>query len=176
MATGRDDLNSGLKVSELREKLAEFGLSTQGNKEIPKERLASFLDAEGSKDDDFLIENPPNETEMTIETPQIILMPFVKDSKAQSLKDKHITEYMPCMMKFQKYLTKDRPWGATAVQAMISGIKVKKRKSGRVKVMLLTRDDSQRRFLVQNSITTFLIMRHCATRILLNVLEILFIC
>ena len=68
MATGRDDLSSGLKVSELREKLAEFGLSTQGNKEIPKERLASFLDAEGSKDD-FLIENPPNETEMTIQTP-----------------------------------------------------------------------------------------------------------
>ena len=47
------------------------------------------------------------------------------------------------MMKFQKYLMKDRPWGTTAVQAMISGIKVKKRKSGRVKVMLLTRDDSQ---------------------------------
>ena len=77
---------------------------------------------------------------------------------------------MPCMMKFQKYLMKDRPWGATAVQAMISGIKVKKRKSGRVKVMLPTRDDSQRRFLVQNSITTFSIMRHCATHILLNVL------
>lgn len=37
----------------------------EGNKEILRERLASFLDAEGSKDDDFLIENPPNETEMT---------------------------------------------------------------------------------------------------------------
>lgn len=88
MATGRDDLNSGLKVSELRGKLAEFGLSTQGNKEIPKERLASFLDAEGSKDDDFLIENPPNETEMTKETPQIILMPFVKGMISHIVKHK----------------------------------------------------------------------------------------
>ena len=53
---GRDDLSSGLKVSDLREKRAEFGLSTQGNKEILRERLAGFLDAEGSNDHDFLTE------------------------------------------------------------------------------------------------------------------------
>ena len=56
-----DELSAGLKVSELREKLAEFGLSTQGNKETLRERLASFLDAEGKKDLDILSENPPNE-------------------------------------------------------------------------------------------------------------------
>ena len=77
MATGRDDLNSGLKVSELREKLAELGLSTQSNKEILRERLASFLDAEGNKHDDFPIENPPNETEMAnlIASPTKVTLP-----------------------------------------------------------------------------------------------------
>ena len=57
MASGRADLSSGLKVSELREKLGELGLSTQGNKNILMERLAGFLDGEGNKVDDFLIEN-----------------------------------------------------------------------------------------------------------------------
>ena len=77
MATGRDDLNSGLKVSELREKLAELGLSTQGNKEILRERLASFLDAEGNKHDEFPIENPPNETGMAnlIASPTQVTLP-----------------------------------------------------------------------------------------------------
>ena len=65
MAAGRDKLSSGLKVFELREKLAEFGLSTQGNKETLRERLASFLDAEGNKDHDIFSDDPPNETEMT---------------------------------------------------------------------------------------------------------------
>ena len=64
MAGGREELSSGLKVCELREKLAEFGLSTQGNKETLRERLASFLDAEGNKDHDILSEDSPNETEM----------------------------------------------------------------------------------------------------------------
>ena len=53
---GHDDLSSGLKVSDLRKKRAEFGLPSQGNKEILRERLASFLDAEGSNDHDFLTE------------------------------------------------------------------------------------------------------------------------
>ena len=96
-------------------------------------------------------------------------------SKAQSLKDTHIAEYMPCMMKFQKYLMKVvhgelqlfRLW--FQVEKTRSWWKVKKGKSRRVKVMLLTRDDSQRRFLVQNGITTLLIMRHFTARILLNV-------
>lgn len=57
MAAGLDELSSGLKVFELREKLAEFGLSTQGNKETLRERLASFLDAEGKKDHDILSVN-----------------------------------------------------------------------------------------------------------------------
>ena len=65
MAAGRDELSSGLKVFELREKLAEFGLSTQGNKETLRERLASFLDAEGNKDHDTFSDDPPYETEMT---------------------------------------------------------------------------------------------------------------
>ena len=39
MAAGRDELSSGLKVFELKEKLAEFGLSTQGDKETLRERL-----------------------------------------------------------------------------------------------------------------------------------------
>ena len=65
MAARRDELSSSLKVFDLREQLAEFGLSTQGNKETLRERLASFLDAEGNKDHDIFSDDPPNETEMT---------------------------------------------------------------------------------------------------------------
>ena len=63
IAAGRDELSSGLKVFELREKPAEFRLSTQGNKETLRERLASFF--EGNKDHDIFSDDPPNETEMT---------------------------------------------------------------------------------------------------------------
>lgn len=49
MEAERDELSSGLKVFQLREKLANFGLSTQGNKETLREGLASFLDADGSR-------------------------------------------------------------------------------------------------------------------------------
>ena len=52
-------------VPELSEKFAEFGLSAQGNKETPRERLVNLLDADGNKDDYFLIENSRNETEMS---------------------------------------------------------------------------------------------------------------
>ena len=65
MAAGRDELSSSLKVFELGEKHAEFSLSIQGNKELLRERLASFLDAEGNKDHDILSEDSLSETEMT---------------------------------------------------------------------------------------------------------------
>ncbi|CAH3027024.1 unnamed protein product [Porites evermanni] len=64
MANGRVSLSSGLKVSELKDKLAELGLSTQGNKDILRERLHSFLDAGSSNEQDIHVENPPNETTM----------------------------------------------------------------------------------------------------------------
>ena len=51
-------------VPELSEKFAEFGLSTQGNKETPRERLVNLLDADENKDDYFIIENSPNENKM----------------------------------------------------------------------------------------------------------------
>ena len=52
-------------VPELNEKFVEFGLSaTQGNKETPREHLVNLLDADGNKDDYFIIENSPNENKM----------------------------------------------------------------------------------------------------------------
>ena len=68
MASGRVSLSSGLKVSELKDKLAELGLSTQGNKDILRERLHSFLDAGSSNEQDIHVENPPNETKMVAAT------------------------------------------------------------------------------------------------------------
>lgn len=64
-------------VSELSEKFAEFGLSTQGSNETPRERLVNLLDADGNKDDYFLIENSPNETEMAnlIDSPTQVSLP-----------------------------------------------------------------------------------------------------
>ena len=64
MASGRVSLSSGLKVAELKDKLAELGLSTQGNKDILRERLHSFLDAGSSNEQDIHVENLPNETKM----------------------------------------------------------------------------------------------------------------
>lgn len=64
MTSGHVSISSGLKVSELKDKLAELGLSTQGNKDILRERLHSFLDAGSSNEQDIHVENPPNETKM----------------------------------------------------------------------------------------------------------------
>ena len=64
MASGRVSLSSGLNVSELKDKLTELGLSTQGNKDILRQRLHSFLEAGSSNEQDTHVENPPNETKM----------------------------------------------------------------------------------------------------------------
>lgn len=64
-------------VPELSEKFAEFGLSTQGNKETPRERWVNLLDADGNKDDYFIIENSPNENKMAnlIDSPTQVSLP-----------------------------------------------------------------------------------------------------
>ena len=59
MASGRVSLSPGLKVSELKDKLAELGLSTQGNKDILRERLHSFFDAGSSNEQDIQQQNGP---------------------------------------------------------------------------------------------------------------------
>lgn len=67
MATGRVTSSTGLKVSELKGKLTNLGLSTQGTKDILKDRLDNFLDAESIREEYMSIENPPNETAMADE-------------------------------------------------------------------------------------------------------------
>ena len=129
--TNRKNLDgAGLDIQKHLSKLGELHMRT------PTLKKYNYC-GPGTKLEERLASNDPKIRDPINNLDSICQRHDIAYSKAQSLKDKHIADDV-MLDEIAKMPYKDRPWGTTAVQAMIAGKRklgpgVKQRKSKNVK-------------------------------------------